>query len=323
MTVDVRITISGLCMFVPEGNTVHVLLPRAGRKVEGASERDVDADSDHHDDHGHPTHRARIVYDRAHESRNNAEPSGCYRSVDVDGRQIEVTAPPGAPLSAALDGGHLLTVDDPVCFDGAHRAYHAPLAGRRLTGRLMLRSGRACYCHATKDGKSVFCRPLTPDDPVVQFNITEECGTGAERKSAMAYAVEWHLGEFEAPVTLRKLFTLTPLSEVVASKYRPGADSRFEDVAERELHPVGRCIALKLMHVVEEELPKLDGTMCEPQGEGTAHFDTYYDLRQRKDGGRPKPARCNEFLGGALVPPNWKMGANCGVIRSGFLGGSA
>lgn len=319
----VRLTISGMCMFVPspDGTSVHVLMPRVGR-----GDDDAGSGGYGHASHAgrHPPHLARLVYDVKHEAppapREARAPDAdglcCYRSVDVDGGRIETVA--GTPLNPSLDARQLLRLDPRVCFDSVARKYRERTEeGRGLTARLVLRSGNAFYCHVQRDGTTVYCTDGDSSSIPAEFEIDRpaSCESTADgdiqreaRKRPMAYAVAWRLREVTDSVTLRELFTVTVLKDGVRPSHQPDADVAFDAVADRPLHPIRGVIDLKLMHVVREELPRPNGTMDPPIGDGNAHFDAYYDLAEHPKPVRPRPTPTRQLF----------MGVTCAVTMAEF-----
>ncbi|MEO6525469.1 MAG: hypothetical protein ABIP93_02480 [Gemmatimonadaceae bacterium] len=302
----VRLTISGLCMFVPDPkkDRVLVLMPRIdGDKGKPASEGHGSHDA-------HSGHFARIVYDLRHDpttpdSESEASVDPRYRSVNIDRRKIMV-AKGDLQLDASLDAGQMLKLDYRVCFNGVATEYdEGPGTGKPLMARLALRSGKAtAYHHGGADGS-----PLPPGTGTpAQFTIghPEQCKLPEDapnRTQPMAYAVQWDLGTFKGGVTLGRLFPGTLMGGPAASPRLRKSEVAFDDEAEKELRPICGVINLKLMHVVDDELPDDGGAMKPPQGFGIEHFDAYYEMAQDpRKGPKPQPPKDRFFVGTTCAP---------------------
>lgn len=293
MKAMVRVRISGLCMFVPdpEHGAMQVLMPKA-------------------DGHGgHARHYAAIVYDTAHEQATSAAFSKCYRRIGVDERRIVVRTAPRSPIDYTLDRRHVLRLGRAVCFDGVDPRYKGDgEAGAKLTARVTLRSGDAAYCHMSDDGAHLFCTDRDGGYHPARYTIDQPCPTGEDAgpdEQYMAFAVLWRVGEFDAPVRLGDLLSVHPLN----GRGDEAASALSSADAERVLHPIDGRIDLRIMHVVDGELPDAHCVMADPSGNGTAHFKTYYDMAERPhDEPRPVPQPLDFFA----------VGATCAVVQASF-----
>ncbi|HYH82186.1 MAG TPA: hypothetical protein VEX86_20425 [Longimicrobium sp.] len=150
-TFELRVTIVGLCFFVPDPVTrrMHVLMPNTTGHAHGGVSR----------------HVARLLYDAAHERAGSAELAGAAVTVPLENGSLDL-ARLGRPLDLALPG----TVVDvsPIVRDGVSRETLSGDAAGRLRARLSFDAGR-----------------MSAPSPALRWDL------GPYRRQRMANAVEW------------------------------------------------------------------------------------------------------------------------------------
>jgi hypothetical protein len=123
-TFDLRITIVGLCFFVPDPVTkrMHVLMP----------------DTNGHSHGGVSRHVARLLYDAGHEQAGSNELAGVAVTVPLENGSLDLERL-GGPLDLALPGP-VLDVS-PIVRDGVSRETLSGDAAGRLRARLSFDAG--------------------------------------------------------------------------------------------------------------------------------------------------------------------------------------
>jgi hypothetical protein len=131
MTFDVRINVSGLCLWtVEEGRAVHVLMPASGS---------------HGGAHAAPRHFVRVMYDAAYETPGSAAFARVRRCVALDGEYLTFPRALSPDVATALPP-ELLDLCAAVGAPPIRREFVAGRPSDPVTSRLTFECGRFSEC---------------------------------------------------------------------------------------------------------------------------------------------------------------------------------
>lgn len=287
MSYDLRITISGLALYVPDGDAMHVLLPATehhthhagsgGESEHPAGHDEPHAGHEHHHEGGGAApasggngdeendgekdgkdkmepHFTRIFYDVAHEDPNATQLSRTYRMMDFKGCALDLGGLPTAePLTSQVPG-------EIPSMEGLAKRVPRALLQRgqdgaidpKLAGLLMMKSG-----------------------------AISDCLLGAR----------FELKGQQQRITVRSEWTVRGITtdEAVPAEgengpRRPVLPAQPEAGLLKPLYPIGQTIRLYVFNALAEEFPP-DGAgfnIGAPDEDGE-HFLVYYDLARPVD----------------------------------------
>jgi hypothetical protein len=258
MSFTLRVTFSGLCLFVPDrvNGKMHVLMPptshgpgslhdsgggheghegnadlgehaEGGERTEGAGQaehggRDQTPLSGHAaDPHCTDAHAARLVFDIAHLSPGNTEPKGILAHVLLEDFALDLSAPAGT-VDLSLPPS-IVPVGRLVGNQKIRRKLLERVPGPKVLSRVTLTTG-ACTDH----------------DPGALWEVG-----GVE--TCMTFSLEWTVGDFGTEPLRLDLLNL-----------RDAGDQE----ALPDLYPIGpdgdKVVDLSVYHVLEGDLPPVD-----------------------------------------------------------------
>lgn len=265
--VTLRITISGMCMFVPDdgpgGQVVHVLMPKMGHGATPAHDGHTDTHA------GHPAHFVRLAYHTADavDQTGGGGSTAPIGLVDLGGYRILVGAGLGTP-NTAIDEHEVVRLDECVCFTGVDRACLETAGEDRLTSRAELRAGKFVYNYPPE---FEHCIDLPGSCPEAQRSKV--------RCQRMAEHVDW---ELELPGTTAELQSLVRLEPLAGTSSRPPVLPT--------LRPTDGIVHVGLVHVTPDAFPT-NSIPSTALGGGIRHFAAYYDLGKQPVPCRPIPTR--------------------------------
>lgn len=264
MSVQVYLTISGLCMYVPGGakdpSVLHVLMPshrhRAAPDPDGRErdERLVE-------------HRAVLVVDRKYVDHGE-QPGGGEGTGDVDkcnplgldGCAVLVRGrAPGAP-PPRVDPHFVVRLDSSANFPGVRHACIETSLDPWVHARLELRgAARPKYSWLEPDPGKPRRQCLVPPGG--------ECRPGGVHPPRpMAEHVTWDLGPYDEDVlTLASVFDAVP-------------DTKPPAWLATRLRPRNDRVELRIAYVLPSVLPSVCENQYNASGTGNAHFAMFYGL---------------------------------------------
>lgn len=257
MKFRIQLTISGLCMYVPDGDAMHVLMPS------GHGSR--------HDDH--EPHYAVLMLDGVNGLADRALPDTIGCEIPLDDRIIKVVGHRPEPQDSAVDCACIPILGSSVNFGWVARECIGSPRSDRVRACLELRNVGPRpkeYIHQRNpDGTAIkYCLALR-DEPCGKPN--GDCPNG-EKTQIMAEHVRWDLGTYDEGTTLSDVFPVV-MGDVL------------DPQALVPLRPTDGLVKLRIAHVIKAAIqPLCNGDEFPMPLVGTtvtSHFDMYYGLAQK------------------------------------------
>lgn len=256
MSFDLRITFTGMCLFVPDGERLHVLMPATGGHGGHGSHRHDHEPAGHmhgngsdpagatHPGHGVEDHVVRLYFKSAY-LRPGATGVGpeLAPAVAMDRRVLDLAGVSAGAIDPSLDGCELVDLE-PIVGERISRSLLAPepVPGGRLVSRVTLAAGR-----------------VTGHAPGARWQLTDD-----GQEVAMTYRVQWTVPVIHPGAAKHGLeWALTNLDGTPA-----------EDLPR--LFPVDGVIDVHVYHTPVRELPP--GVPQVTRVTQADHFGAFYVL---------------------------------------------
>lgn len=289
MAFKLYLTISGLCMFVPDekNGVMHVLMPKA-RPPEYANDHTAGPDAQGIDgaEH-HAPHVAYLLYDSAHRTPDPTLPDrfgDACAMVPLNGRMLEFKRCPGARPNLELSSQVVYLDKLSADFGGVPGKYleYAPndplpeRVAKRVAARVRILAGKA---ESYPEDPSVPVSQRSTRRPRPRFCLARrgaECHEtpSGPRPQVMTEHVEWYLGRYPSDVPIADIFSVNPLGpEDEGAQWLRGRLSPRSGVQR---------VDLRLLYVLPSVM--LQKNLCReyrfpPSGSGDfTHFDMFYEL---------------------------------------------